>query len=131
MKVLQLFLLIAPLFIFIDTSAQTLDSKEAFMVDLELLPEYVIVTSESTGRLLGSIMIYLESKNSAYESALEELEEVLTSKEKLRIQNQTDLLNAMIGLGFEYVDAFSAGQSDMTKMIFRKKSNTSRSDDNP
>ena len=70
---------------------------------------------------------------------MEELESLLQNRKKLHIRNQTDLLNAMSKLGFEYVDSntgasesFGLGGGDdvevfgsdskfRTNMVFRKK----------
>ena len=101
--------------------AQESKQDQPYLVVLEKLPEYVIAVSESTGRIIGSIIIAIDKKRSIYSPALTELEDVLISKEKMDIRNQTDLLNAMSDLGFDYIDAFSIGEGDMTKIVFRKK----------
>ncbi|MCM5662757.1 hypothetical protein [Galbibacter mesophilus] len=74
---------------------------------LHNLPEYVVITSENT-KLLGGINITIDYKKSQYQDALEELETLLQNRKKMRIRNQTDLLNALSSLGFEYVDAYNA-----------------------
>ncbi len=66
-------------------------------------------------------IISIDGRNSPYEAALEELEDLLAKKEKLRVQNQTDLLNALSDIGFDYVDAFLVGGGDITSTVFRKK----------
>ncbi|PCJ98007.1 MAG: hypothetical protein COA50_03500 [Flavobacteriaceae bacterium] len=70
-------------------------------------PEYVIITSRNT-KLLGGIGITIDSKNSKYQDQLENLDELLSSKHGLRIRNQTDLLNAMSDLGFDYINVYNA-----------------------
>ncbi len=102
------------------------------------LPEYIVVTSENT-KLLGGINISIDYKKSKYRDKLSELEHALQSGKGLRIRNQTDLLNEMSDIGFEYVDAYNAqagtlgalGGDDVaatgskskfrTNMVFRKK----------
>ena len=101
--------------------AQKLKMEDSYAVALAELPEYVIIASESSRRIIGSIIIAVDNKNSVYESALQQLEDALTQKTKLAIKNQSDLLNAMAVLGYDYVDAFSIGETDMTKIVFRKK----------
>lgn len=118
-------------------SAQELKVKNSF-INIQQLPEYIVVTSENT-KLLGGIDIIIDYKKSDYADVLEELETLLQNKRKLRIRNQTDLLNAMFKLGFEYVDAYNgtsgavgvSGGDDLQvsgnqvkyriNMVFRKK----------
>jgi len=76
-------------------------------VNIEQLPEYVVITSENT-KLIGGINIIIDYKKSKYQKVLGELEILLQNKNKLRVRNQTDLLNAMSKLSFEYVDAYNA-----------------------
>lgn len=76
-------------------------------VNINELPEYVVVTSENT-KLLGGININIASKKSTFESALKKLESTLQNAKKLRVRTQTDLLNAMSKLGFDYIDAYNA-----------------------
>ncbi|MBT7490087.1 MAG: hypothetical protein HN704_00615, partial [Bacteroidetes bacterium] len=71
------------------------------------LPEYVVITSENT-KLFGGINIIIDYKKSPYEDVLMKLEKLLQSRKKLKIRNQTDMLNTMAQLGFEYVDAYNA-----------------------
>lgn len=122
----------------ISANAQELKVGEKTAITVEELPEYVVVTSENT-KLLGGINIIIDYKKSPYKASLEQLEITLQSGKELRIRNQTDLLNAMSELGFEYVDAYNAhagtigagtgddiavGVSDSkfrTNMVFRKK----------
>jgi len=128
-------LLIFPLYMV----AQQLEVQRSYSVSAADLPEYVIITSENT-KLLGGINITIDYKRSQYEDVLERLESLLQDGDKLRIRNQTDLLNAMHTLGFDFVEAYNAtagslgvggGGSDLdvfgseakfrTNMVFRKK----------
>ncbi len=119
-------------------TAQELEVVSASSVNIEQLPEYIVVTSENT-KLIGGIDITIDYKKSVYEDVLDELETLLQNRKKLRIRNQTDLLNAMSELGFEYIDAYNAtagtlgvgGGNDVEvfgseakyriNMVFRKK----------
>lgn len=119
----------------LNLSAQELKVETSSSVNIEQLPEYLIITSENT-KLLGGIDIVIDSKKSKYRDQLLELESLLQNRKKLRIRNQTDLLTALSQLGYEYVDAYSAGSdtfnsgdSDFSSgtskvrvnMVFRKK----------
>ncbi len=95
------------LFIAFNTNAQELSVAESSSVNIKELPEYVIITSENT-KLLGGINITIDYKKSKYKPQLEELEDLLQARKKLSIRNQTDLLNAMSKLGFDYLDAYNA-----------------------
>ncbi len=113
---------IASLLIFAYTSALAQGQADKVnTVDVERLPEYILIGSESTARMMGPMTIVINSKGSPYEAALVELEGMLTDKDKLRILNQTDLLNAISDMGFDYVDAFIVGRGDFVNMVFRKK----------
>ena len=132
----NLLLLIVTILSF-NLTAQELKVETSSSVNIKNLPEYVIITSENT-KLLGGIGIFIDYKKSDYATILEELETLLQNRKKLRIRNQTDLLNAMSKLGFEYVDAYNAnsnsfgssgGNNEFTtsdskfriNMVFRKK----------
>lgn len=91
----------------INITAQELSVDHSSSVNIEKLPEYVVVTSENT-KLLGGMNINIDSKKSSYENVLKDLEELLQKNKNLAIRNQTDLLNAMSKLGFDYVDAYNA-----------------------
>lgn len=86
--------------------AQELKVEETSYVNINQLPEYVVVTSENT-KLIGGININIDYKKSDYEVVLKELEHLLQNRKKLRIRTQTDLLNAMSKLGFDYVNAYN------------------------
>lgn len=88
-------------------TAQELSVDNSSSVNIERLPEYVVITSENT-KLLGGMNINIASKKSSYENVLKDLEALLQKNRNLAIRNQTDLLNAMSTLGFDYVDAYNA-----------------------
>lgn len=92
--------------------AQELRVEEIASVGINELPEYVVVTSENT-KLIGGINITIDYKKSDYEVVLKELQTLLQNRKKLRIRNQTDLLNAMSKLGFEYVNAYNGKESNI------------------
>jgi hypothetical protein len=89
--------------------SQSLEVIKSSSVKVEELPEYVIITSQNT-KLLGGIGIIIDYKKSIYKEQLRTLEELLQDGDKLRIRNQTDLLNAMSQLGYEYINAYNADQ---------------------
>ncbi len=93
-------------------SAQELKVEERYAVNINELPEYVVVTSENT-KLLGGININIDHKKSDYSEVLKTLESLLQNRKKLRIRTQTDLLNAMSKLGFEYVNAYNGRSSNI------------------
>ncbi|UII79851.1 hypothetical protein LV704_19600 [Flagellimonas sp. CMM7] len=80
---------------------------------MHMSSEYVVVTSENT-KLIGGININIDYKKSDYEKVLRELESLLQNRKKLRIRNQTDLLNAMSKLGFEYVNAYNGKENNIS-----------------
>ena len=88
-------------------NAQELSVIKTSIANINELPEYVIVTSENT-KLLGGIAITIDAKKSKYKNQLRGLEEILQDGDKLNIRNQTDLLNAMSQLGYEYLSAYNA-----------------------
>lgn len=89
-----------------NVTAQELKVEAVSSVSINELPEYIVVTSENT-KLIGGININIDHKKSDYEVVLKELETLLQNRKKLRIRTQTDLLNAMSKLGFEYVNAYN------------------------
>lgn len=76
-------------------------------IDINELPEYIVITSENT-KLLGGINITIDAKKSIYQDVLENLEHILQNRKKLHIRNQTDLMNALYQLGYEFLDAYNA-----------------------
>ncbi len=88
-------------------SSSSFGQKTINDLSVDDYPQYVIITTENT-KLLGGINIIIDSKKSEYEDKLYTLEEVLQSRKKMRIRNQTDLLNAMWEFGYEFVNAFNA-----------------------
>ncbi|MEP1486992.1 MAG: hypothetical protein ABJK28_01035 [Algibacter sp.] len=89
-----------------NVNAQELKVEAISSVNINELPEYVVVTSENT-KLIGGININIDYKKSNYEGVLKELESLLQNRKKLSIRTQTDLLNAMSKLGFTYVNAYN------------------------
>lgn len=105
MKTLKTIFIVTIALCSLSISAQS--KTEPIEITIDELPEYVIITSENT-KLLGGIDISIDSKNSEYQVALEKLETYLQSRKQKKVRNQTDLLNALYILGFEYVDSFNA-----------------------
>lgn len=76
--------ILASIFIIVATFggiAQELKIVESSTVNINELPEYIVVTSENT-KLLGGIDISIDSKKSVYQDKLEELEELLQNRKK-------------------------------------------------
>lgn len=125
-------------FFSLQSFSQELKVENISSISIEELPEYVIVTSENT-KLIGGINITIDYKRSQYQDRLEELESLLQNRRKLHIRNQTDLLNAMSKLDFEYIDSYAGASGSLglgggddievfgseskfrTNMVFRKK----------
>lgn len=118
-----------------NVNAQQLEKSSYHSISIKDLPEYIIITSENT-KLFGGVNINIDSKKSEFEEQLFELESFLQNKDKMRIRNQTDLLNAMLKLGYEYINAYNASFAGATanndnfgvnqsksrvNMVFRKK----------
>jgi len=82
---------------------------EASNLKIEKLPHYIIITSQNT-KSLGGIGITIDVKKSKYKKQLKNLVDLLQDRKKLKIRNQTDLLNAMHIIGYEFVDAYNASQ---------------------
>ena len=91
----------------LNVKGQELSVVRSSSIAINQLPEYVIITSQNT-KLLGGINIIIDKKRSTYEDQLEELESLLQDGDKLRVRNQTDLLNSMSKLGYDYVNAYNA-----------------------
>ena len=91
----------------LNVKGQELSVVRPSSIAINQLPEYVIITSQNT-KLLGGINIIIDKKRSTYEDQLEELESLLQDGDKLRVRNQTDLLNSMSKLGYDYVNAYNA-----------------------
>jgi hypothetical protein len=106
--------------------AQSLSFKDkSFKV--EEFPEYVIINCDNLNPVLAnSINIVIQAKNSKFEKSLKGLQDFFEGNKYLKIRNQTDLLNAMSELGFDYVDAFPQNSPEnsafsRTGFVFRKK----------
>ncbi|WP_299156506.1 hypothetical protein [uncultured Tenacibaculum sp.] len=91
----------------LNVKGQELSVVRSSSIAISQLPEYVIITSQNT-KLLGGINIIIDKKRSTYKDQLEELESLLQDGDKLRVRNQTDLLNSMSKLGYDYVNAYNA-----------------------
>ncbi len=111
MKNLRTVLFVASMFLVMlnEGYAQELSFTKSTEVNINNLPEYVIVTSQNT-KLLGGIGVTIDAKKSSYKKQLLTLNDLLQDSDKLKIRNQTDLLNAMSKLGYEFVDAYNASQ---------------------
>jgi hypothetical protein len=126
MKNLKL-IVTAYLIIFASCSyAQSLSFKDKSF-KIEEFPEYVIINCDNLNPVLAnSINIVIQAKNSKFEKSLKGLQDFFEGNKYLKIRNQTDLLNAMSELGFDYVDAFPQNSPEnsafsRTGFVFRKK----------
>ncbi len=106
-KVKTFFLPMIVMLLSFNLSAQELKVDNSSAVNINQLPEYIVITTENTD-ILGGIDIQIDSKKSKYKDQLKELNTLLQNGKKLQIRNQTDLLSAMSQLGYEYVDAFNS-----------------------
>ena len=72
------------LFVGINVTAQELSvtKTESSSININELPEYVIITSENT-KLFGGINIEINYKRSSYADVLEKLETLLQNRKKL------------------------------------------------
>lgn len=126
MKILKVIAIIYAITSASSLHAQTLSLNNK-TVKVEEFPEYIIINSDNTSSILGqSIRIVIQAKNSEFEKSLKDLQDLLEDNKYLKISNQTDLLNAMSKLGFDYVDAFPQNPSiessfSRTGFVFRKK----------
>lgn len=92
-----------------DGFSQNLNNGKSSAISIEEFPEYVIITSQNT-KLLGGIGILIDYKESAFKDQLRKLESLLRDRDKQCVRNQTDLLNSMSNLGFEFVNAYNSRQ---------------------
>ena len=93
-------------------------SPDDFRVNINELPEYVVIRSESTSN---SIAIIIDHRKSKYDSALESLEKHLSNKRYRNVRNQSELLTAMSELGFDYINAYPIDTEGIINVVFRKK----------
>jgi hypothetical protein len=97
------------------------------IVKVEELPEYIVISCDNISSFLAkTIQISIQARNSEYETVLNKLENILEDEKNLAIRNQTDLLNTMSKLGFDYVNAFpqnsnESGNFSRSSIVFRKK----------
>jgi hypothetical protein len=107
-------------------SAQQLSVSDK-AIKVEELPEYIVISCDNfSSKLGGPIGINVQSRKSDFEKALTDLQDILEENKYLGIRSQTDLLNAMSKLGFDYVNAYpqSAPESVLfsrSSFVFRKK----------
>lgn len=95
-------------------------------VKVEELPEYIIIQCDNSPSILVSgNRIEIHAKKSPFEKMLEDLEDLLEDKWYLNMSNQTDLLNTMSKLGFDYINAIpqqgTEGSFGRAGLVFRKK----------
>lgn len=107
---------------------QTIKEYKGHSIDIDKLPEYVVVASETRGRILSPTNLFINSNKSDDKEILVKLKDILTKRKKLNIRNHTDLLNAMAAYGFEYKDDFGIGSGLMVNLIFQKKEKYRKSD---
>ena len=120
MKSIKIAFLLA--FAYTSAIAQEQNNTKAHSIHINILPEYVVIETDLRPPVRGRwVDVFIDSKNSPYEAALEELEDLLTNKEKLRVQNRTDLLTTLSNIGFDYVESFSVANILMVHTVFRKK----------
>ncbi|WP_271406904.1 hypothetical protein [Tenacibaculum soleae] len=96
-------------FTIISVNAQDISIIKASDIKIEELPKYVIITSQNT-KTLGGIGLNIDTKKSRYKKQLKCLLHLLEHRKKLKIRNQTDLLNVMDVIGYEFVDVYNASQ---------------------
>ena len=126
MKYLKIIVTIYAIIVASSLCGQNLSSKDK-TVTVDEFPEYIIINSDNISPVLSkSIRIVIQAKNSEFEKPLIELQDLLEDNKYLKISNQTDLLNAMSKLGFDYIDAFlqnprSESSFSRTGFVFRKK----------
>jgi hypothetical protein len=126
MNTLKSISIIATLALASTVQAQSLSAKDK-TVNVEDLPEYVVINCDNATSIFGrSIRIVIQANNSAYAKPLKDLQDLLEGSNYLQITNQTDLLNTLSTLGFDYLDAFSHNSEESstlsrTGFVFRKK----------
>jgi hypothetical protein len=107
-------------------SAQQLALNDK-VIKIEELPEYIVINCDNfTSIAGGTIGIAIQSKKSDSEKVLTDLRDMLEENKYLGIRNQTDLLNAMSKLGFDYVNAYPQSSPETVSFsrsgfVFRKK----------
>ena len=116
------------LFVSIFTYGQTLKEYKSQAIDIDRLPEFVVIASQSQGRILSPTNLFINSNKSDDKPALDQLGDILTERKKLNIRNHTDLFNAMAAFGFEYTDHFAIGSGFMVNLVFRKKAEYRKSE---
>jgi hypothetical protein len=126
MRKLRIIVTICAVILSLDLYAQNLSVNNK-TIKVEELPEYIIINCDNVTTVLSrSIGIHIEAKKSEYEKPLKDLQDLLEDNKYLNISNQTDLLNTMSKLGFDYVDAFPQNSPENSVFsragfVFRKK----------
>lgn len=77
------------------------------------LPEYIVISAEST-KIFGGIGLTIDSKKSSFKESLMKLEQYIISKDQKEVRTLTDLFNVMNELGFDYVNAFVDSGTNLT-----------------
>ena len=113
--------LLAVLFVSFVSFGQTIKEYKSHSIDLDKLPEYVVVASETAGRILSPTNLFINTTKSDDKVILDQLDDILTDRKKLNIRTHTDLLNAMSAFGYDYKDDFGIGSGLMVNLVFRKK----------
>ena len=107
---------------------QTIKEHKGHSIDIDKLPEYIVIASETRGRILSPTNLFINTTKSDDKEILNKLKDILTKRKKLNIRNHTDLINAMAAYGFEYKDDFGIGSGLMVNLIFQKKEKYRKSD---
>jgi hypothetical protein len=100
---------------------QTIKEYKSHSIDIDKLPEYVVIASETAGRILSPNNLFINTNKSDDKVILDKFKDILTGRKNLNIRNHTDLLNAMSAFGFEYKDHFGIGAGVMVNLVFQKK----------
>ena len=108
----------ATLSLLISPNTTPIDSPTDIRVNIDALPEYVVIRSESTS---SSIAIIIDHRKSKYDNALESLENHLSNKRYRNVRNQSELLTVMSELGFDYINAYPVDTEGIINVVFRKK----------
>ncbi|MFY7652873.1 MAG: hypothetical protein ACOVQE_09225 [Chitinophagaceae bacterium] len=125
-QLLLISLCLLAIFSFSSATAQELAVNDK-SIKVEELPEYIVVNCDNaSGAFSKTIRIAILSKSSPKEKELSILEDLLEKKQYLGIGNQTDLLNTMSKLGFDFLTAFPQNTRELSSesrsgLVFRKK----------
>lgn len=126
LNTVKIFLTISAIFFVTNVHAQVLSVGDKTL-KVEQFPEYIVINCDNNSSFFeSSIRIVVQAKNSEFGKVLGELEDFLEGDKYMKIRNQTDLLNALSKLGFDFVDAFPQNSREdsvlsRTGFVFRKK----------